>query len=358
MNNVSLLKGCFIMMVQNSALVAMSGGVDSTVAALISIKEGLDCTGAMMKLYHGETDSEADARRAAERLGIPFHVFDMSECFAEEVITRFVDVYCEGRTPNPCVECNKRMKFGRLLEKAVELGKDYIVTGHYARVKREPGGRYILKKGMDNSKDQSYVLYSLTQKQLAAAQFPLGELTKKQVREIALGAGLENAQKNESQDICFIEGGDYAKFIEDYIGEPPRKGRFIDMDGNDLGENRGVVRYTIGQRRGLGLAMKYPPYVVEIRPEDNTVVIGRNDELYSKTFFIRDINLIPFEKIDSPIHAHVKIRYNHREQPARVHQIDDDSLLVEFEEPQRAITKGQAAVIYKEDVVIGGGTIV
>ena len=340
------------------ALIAMSGGVDSSVAAMITLREGIDCTGATMKLHPCVRDSAEEARAAAEHFNIPFYVFDFSGSFAEQVIDRFIGAYREGQTPNPCVDCNKHIKFGRLLDKTIELGNDFVVTGHYAQVERRPDGRYLLKKGADSSKDQSYVLYSLTQEQLAHIRFPLGGLSKKQVRELAHSVGLDNAKKRESQDICFIPDGDYVRFIIECTGTRPSKGRFIDVDGNDLGENNGVICYTIGQRRGLGLAMPYPPYVLEIRPEDDLVVIGKDEMLYSNTLLAKEINLIPFDKLDAPFRALVKIRYRHNEQFATVYQVDDDTLRIEFDEPQRAITKGQAAVIYDGDIVLGGGTIV
>jgi len=340
-----------------SALIAMSGGVDSSVAAMLAIREGFNCAGAVMKLHPNVPDNEADARAAAEKLGIPLYVFDLSERFAAQVIKRFIDAYRDGRTPNPCVDCNKHLKFGKLLEKALELGKECIVTGHYAQVEHSNNGRYILKKGAYPLKDQSYVLYSLTQEQLAHTLFPLGKLSKPQVRELAHDAGLENADRRESQDICFIPDGEYAKFIAEHTGAPPRKGRFIDPDGNYLGEHNGVVNYTVGQRRGMGLAMPYPAYVLDVRPEDDIVVVGRDSMLYSKTLYAKDINLIPFDKLDAPLRAMVKIRYKHNEQPATVYQTDEDTLRIEFDEPQRAITKGQATVIYDGDIVIGGGTI-
>ena len=348
---------------RESALIAMSGGVDSSVAAMLSLNDGIDCEGAMMRLYSGKndpagfSDSENDARNTAERLGIRFHIFDLRECFAEEVIDRFVKAYFEGTTPNPCIECNKRLKFGRFLEKALELSKSFIVTGHYARVERGSDDRYLLKKGIDTSKDQSYALYTLKQNQLARSRFPLGELTKTKVRELALQAGLQHTIKKESQDICFVPDNDYAGVIVKYSGVQPRKGRFIDPEGRVLGENKGIIHYTIGQRRGLGLAMPYPAYVLEIRAEDDSVVIGRNEQLYSKTLMARDINFIPFEKLGASIRASAKIRYNQREQPAWIHQTAEDTICVEFDEPQRAITKGQAVVIYDGDIVVGGGTI-
>jgi len=342
----------------DSALIAMSGGVDSSVAALITIRDGLDCAGAIAKLHTNVNNGEPDARQTAVRLGIPFFVFDFTDSFTEHVIDYFVTAYREGRTPNPCIECNKHIKFGRLLQKATELKKDVIVTGHYARVERDGAGRYLLKKGADQSKDQSYALYTLSQEQLARTRFPLGGLKKAEVRDIALEAGLEKAGYKESQDICFAPDGHYAQFIHGHTGEQPRKGRFVDVDGNDLGENNGLVSYTIGQRRGLGLAMPYPPYVLELRSIDNTVVVGKNEMLYSKSLQVRGINLIPISQINAPMRVCVKIRYSHTGQPATVRQISDDELHIEFVDPQRAITKGQAAVIYDGDVVIGGGTIV
>ena len=342
---------------EGNALIAMSGGVDSSVAAKMSVSEGPGCAGVMMKLHPGIPIAEEDARAVTRLMNIPLYIYDLSTRFAEEVIKQFIDAYREGRTPNPCILCNKHLKFSALLEKADELGKDSLVTGHYARIEQDTNGRYLLKKGVDENKDQSYVLYTLTQKQLARTRFPLVELTKTQVREIAHADGLKNADKSESQDICFIPDGDYAKFIEEHIGEPVQKGLFVDIDGNVLGENKGIIHYTLGQRRGLGLAMPHPPYVIEIRPGDNTVVIGKNEQLYAKTLYAKDINLVPFDRLDGPIRVYAKIRYNQRGQPATVRQTGDDTMLVEFDEPQRAITKGQAVVIYDADTVIGGGTI-
>jgi len=343
---------------RRSALIAMSGGVDSTVAALLAMREGYDCAGATMRLHSFSAATEADAQEACGQLGIPYFVFDFSEAFATLVIQRFVTAYREGRTPNPCVDCNRRMKFGLLMEKARELGKENLITGHYARVGPDVNGRFLLKKAADESKDQSYVLYSLTQEQLARIRLPLGTLSKQQARLLAADAGFSNALKRESQDICFIPGGDYAGFITEYTGEAPRKGRFVDAGGNDLGEHKGIGCYTIGQRRGLGLAMPYPPYVLDIRPEDGRIIVGRSESLFSKAFYMRDINLIPLDRLDAPVRVSVKIRYRHSGQPATVSQTGEDMLFVEFDEPQRAITKGQAAVIYDGEIVIGGGTIV
>lgn len=340
-----------------SALIAMSGGVDSTVSAMLMLHEGYDCAGAIMRLHPSVKDSEHTARAAAEKLNIPFYSFDFAGDFANKVLSRFISAYQNGQTPNPCVDCNKHIKFGRLLDKASELNKHYLVTGHYVQTEQDASGRYLLKKGADPTKDQSYVLYSLKQSQLAHLRFPLGVYSKAQVRALAAEAQFAAAQSKESQDICFVPDGDYAQFIIAQTGVAPQKGRFIDTQGNDLGETKGLIHYTIGQRRGLGLAMPHPPYVVAIHPDENTVVVGKNEMLFSKTLTVRDINLIAMDKLDQPIRAKARIRYNQAEQPATIHQIDDDALQIEFDAPQRAITSGQAAVIYDGDYILGGGTI-
>jgi len=366
----------------SGALVAMSGGVDSSVAALLTVERGLDCAGSMMKLFDNEdiglsrdegrgegrgktccsVKDAADAADVARRLGIPFYVFNFADTFRKEVIDRFIEAYQNGRTPNPCIDCNRYLKFERLLRRAKSLEKEYVVTGHYARIEIRAGNsRRLLKKGVDLSKDQSYVLYMMTQEQLGSVLFPLGELNKSQVREIALEHGFVNAEKRDSQDICFVRGEDYADFITDYIrqytGTETPKGRFVDTDGNDLGEHKGIIHYTVGQRRGLGLSAAMPLYVREVRPEDNSVVVGTADSLYAKTLIAGDINLIAVERFDTAMKVHARIRYNQREQPATVWQLDSDTLRIEFDSPQRAITSGQAAVLYDGETVIGGGTI-
>jgi tRNA-specific 2-thiouridylase len=356
----------------SGALIAMSGGVDSSVAALLAVERGLDCAGSMMKLFdnediglsHGEGGGKtccsvkdaADAADVARRLGIPFYVFNFADTFREEVIDRFIRAYQNGKTPNPCIDCNRYLKFDRLLRRAKELEKEYVVTGHYARI--ETGnGRHILKKGADSSKDQSYVLYAMTQEQLGSALFPLGELNKTQVREIALEHGFVNAEKRDSQDICFVQSGSYADFIRQYTGMETPKGRFVDTNGSDLGEHKGIIHYTVGQRRGLGLSAAAPLYVCAVHPEDNNVVVGTADSLYAKTLIARDINLIPVERLDTAMKVSARIRYNQLEQPATVWQLDSDTLRIEFDSPQKAITSGQAAVLYDGETVIGGGTI-
>ena len=357
----------------NGALIAMSGGVDSSVAAFLTVKRGFECIGSMMKLFSnediGETDESRerkccsledaeDARAVAHKLGIPFYVFNFAADFKKQVIERFIETYKNCQTPNPCINCNRYLKFERLLNRARELDKEYIVTGHYARIEyNQASQRYLLKKGMDLSKDQSYVLYAMTQEQLKYTLFPLGGLNKSEVREIALEHGFINAKKRDSQDICFVQSGGYADFIRQYTGEDFAKGRFTDKSGNDLGEHKGIIHYTVGQRKGLGLTSEKPLYVCSLCPDNNTVVVGTEAELYAKVLIARDINIIPFKKIESPLKVRAKIRYNQSEQPAVVRQIDSDTLRLEFDSPQRAVTKGQAAVLYDGDTVIGGGTI-
>jgi tRNA-specific 2-thiouridylase len=331
-------------------MIAMSGGVDSTVAALLIKELGGSCAGGAMRLTgDGVSDSAA---ASAGALGLPFHLFDCADTFNELVITPFIEEYRSGRTPNPCVECNRVMKFGIFMRMAAGLGFDRIATGHYARAGLE-NGRYLLKKGIDPVKDQSYFLYTLTQEQLARVIFPLGGMTKDSVRELALKAGLPAAASGESQDICFIPGGGHASFI----GGDCLPGRFIDPAGNDLGEHKGIIHYTVGQRRGLGVSGGEPLYVTRICQKTNTVTLGTEALLYGKTLTARRINLCAVGRIDAPLRARVKIRYRHAEQPAAVTQTGEDSLLIEFDEPQRAVTPGQSAVIYDGDTVIGGGVI-
>ncbi|MCL2018935.1 MAG: tRNA 2-thiouridine(34) synthase MnmA [Oscillospiraceae bacterium] len=357
----------------NSALIAMSGGVDSSVAALLIKQQGFNCTGATMKLFSSEdigvnresgccslADAD-DARAVATGLGMPFYVFNFTADFKNQVIGRFIEAYQNGLTPNPCIDCNRYLKFERLLNRAKQLGIDYMVTGHYSQIEHDKtGGRYLLKKGKDSSKDQSYVLYSMSQEQLKRTLFPLGGLCKSEVREIALEHGFVNAKKQDSQDICFVpktENLSYTDFITQYSGKEPVKGRFIDINGKDLGEHKGIIHYTVGQRKGLGLTSESPLYVCALNPEANSVVVGTNEHLYSRVLIARDINLIAYERLNSALNVRAKVRYNQPEQPATIQQLDSDILRIEFDEPQRAITKGQAVVIYDGEIIIGGGTI-
>ena len=359
-----------VIIMNKKALIAMSGGVDSSVAAYLMKEAGFECTGVTMKLFGNEEiglskghtccslDDVEDARSVAFRLGIPFHVFNFSERFEECVIRRFVEAYENGRTPNPCIDCNRYLKFDKLYSRAKELGLDYIVTGHYAIIEyNEQTGRYDLKKAADENKDQSYVLYNLTQEQLAHTLFPLGNMTKTETRAIAEEQGFLNARKHDSQDICFVPDGDYASFIETYTGKTFPEGDFVDLEGKHMGTHKGIIRYTIGQRKGLGLSVPEPVYVCAVDVLKNEVVLGKNSDLFSKTLNANDINLISVPEIKEPMRVTAKVRYRHKEQPATVTQTGPDSFRVVFDDPQRAITKGQAVVLYDGAAVVGGGRI-
>jgi len=349
------------------AIIAMSGGVDSSVAAYFMVKEGFECIGATMKLYDNEnigissektccslSDIE-DARSVARRLGMPYYVFNFKDEFEKKVIDKFINTYELGGTPNPCIDCNRYLKFEKLMQRMKELGYDFVVTGHYADIE-EKNGRYYLKKGRDLSKDQSYVLYSLSQYQLAHTIFPLGRFSKNEIREIAEREGFLNAKKRESQDICFVPDGDYAAFIEKHTQKSYKKGNFVDTNGNVLGQHSGIIKYTIGQRKGLGIAAGKPVYVCKKDMENNTVVLGDNEDLFSKTLEARDFNWI-YEKKEGAFRCKAKTRYNMTEQPCTVFE-EGEKLRVEFDNPQRAVTSGQAVVLYDGDYVIGGGTII
>jgi len=299
-----------------------------------------------------------DARSVACRLGIPHYVFNFSECFHTCVIDRFVETYISGGTPNPCIDCNRFLKFDRLLRRAEELGCAAVATGHYARIERAMhGGRWLLRKAADREKDQSYVLYALTQEQLEHTCLPLGEMTKEQVRHLAQEQGFLNARKKDSQDICFARDGSYADFIERYTGRTWPEGDFVDREGRVLGRHRGIIRYTVGQRRGLGLALPQPMYVCEINTRDNTVVLAEDRELYSRVLTAGDINLISVPYLEGEVRLKARVRYRQTEQWATVTQPEENRLRVEFDAPQRAVTRGQAVVLYDGDLVVGGGTI-
>ncbi len=353
------------------ALIAMSGGVDSSVSAYLMKQAGYECVGCTMRLYDNEMIGEdlhstccslkdtRDARAVTVRLGIPYYIFRYEDLFREEVIEPFVRSYEEGRTPNPCIECNRVFKFGHLLRQMESLGLDCVVTGHYARIERSPeNGRMLLKKGLDAAKDQSYVLYTMTQKELENTRFPLGTLTKEEVRKIAEEQGFLNARKHDSQDICFVPDGDYAGFMERFRGMTYPEGDFIDREGHVLGRHKGFVRYTVGQRRGLGIPAEHPLYVLEVRPRDNTVVLGNNEDLFTTVFYADRVNWIAVEALHGPMRVKAKIRYRHKEQPATVFPAEDGKVRVVFDEAQRAITPGQAAVFYQDDTVVGGGVII
>lgn len=350
------------------ALIAMSGGVDSSVAAYLMQQAGWDCVGCTMRLYENETvgidsktccslDDVEDARSVAAALSIPYYVFNFTDDFRRKVIGKFVDCYFAGATPNPCIDCNRYMKFDKLYERARALGCDAVVTGHYARIGRR-GDLPVLQKGRSADKDQSYVLYHLTAEQLRHTRFPVGELTKTEVRAIAEKLGFLNSHKPDSQDICFAPDGDYARVIETFSGKKSKPGHFVTPTGEVLGTHRGIIHYTLGQRKGLGIASSAPLYVVAIRPDTNEVVLSHGEGLFTDTVTVRDLNLPAGEDFASPLRLKAKIRYRHPEQPCTVLRTGGDELTLTFETPQRAVTKGQSAVIYDGDDVLGGGTIV
>ncbi len=351
-------------------IIAMSGGVDSSVAALLMRERGYTCIGATMKLFHNEDvglcrehtccslEDVEDARSVAYALDMPYYVFNFSDRFKTDVIDRFVSAYEHGVTPNPCIDCNRYLKFDKLFQRMQELEYDDVVTGHYARIEYNPAsGRYELKKAADANKDQSYVLWSLTQEQLAHVQFPLGDMVKSEVRALAEAHGFINAKKHDSQDICFVRNGSYADFIEQYTGKTYPPGDFVDTRGRILGQHRGIIRYTIGQRKGLGLALSEPMYVKSVDPETNTVTLGTEQELYTQSLVATGINLIAVPTLSGVVRVKAKVRYRQPEQWATVTRTGADAFTVVFDEPQRAVTRGQSVVLYDGDLVLGGGII-
>lgn len=349
------------------ALIAMSGGVDSSVAAFLMRQEA-DAIGCMMRLYDNADagaaaekscctlDDAEDARAVAFRLGMPFYVFNFMDEFRREVMQRFADTYENGATPNPCIDCNRYLKFGALLDRAKTLGCELLATGHYARIE-EHGGTFCLKKALVPEKDQSYVLYELTQAQLRHVRFPLGGLSKQEVRRIAEEQGFLNAHKRESQDICFAPDGDYAAAIERLTGRTPEPGDFVDAQGKVLGRHNGILHYTIGQHRGLGLYYHEALYVTGIDPAANTVILGPKEALFSDEALVRDVNWISGSAPTAPFRCTAKIRYRAPEQPATVTPLEGGRVRLRFDTPQRAITPGQAAVLYDGETVLGGGRI-
>jgi tRNA-specific 2-thiouridylase len=363
--------------------VAMSGGVDSSAAAALLKAGGHELVGFTMQLWNqrrglsvgedGEPlpsrccslDDVYDARRVAEELGFPFYVLNLERDFERDVVAPFVQSYLEGETPIPCVACNSRLKFASLDRTALSVGCEKVATGHYARVRHdEAAGRHRLLRGRDARKDQSFFLWELTQEQLSRSLFPLGEMTKDEVREVARRHGLYVAEKKESQEICFVPDGDYAGFIDRYLeaegreDERPARGEIVDTEGRVVGEHEGVHRFTVGQRRGLGVSRPLPLYVVRVEPESNRVVVGHDEELLSSEFTAAGVNWVAFEEPSEPFAADVRVRYRHREAPATVTPLGQGRARVRFDEPQRAVTPGQATVFYRGEEVLGGGWIV
>ena len=352
-------------------VVAMSGGVDSSVTAALMLESGYDVIGVTMRLGAPdalEVESEKpnccslegieDARRVATQLGIPFYGVNYEEIFRERIIDYFVNEYLDGRTPSPCMICNRELKFGKLLSLVDSLEYDFIATGHYARIERDrDNGRYLLRKGADANKDQSYFLSALTQEQLSRALMPLGEYTKDQVRDMARKFKLRTADKLESQELCFVADDNYRRFLKERVPEKIREGDIVDKDGVLLGKHQGVPFYTVGQRRGLGIAAGSPLYVTRVDAHNNTIVVGSPADLLRQSMSVDRINLISIEKFDDPVRALVKVRSRDEGALATIHPLSDSEANVIFDEPRRAITPGQATVFYDGDLVIGGGWI-
>ena len=347
----------------------MSGGVDSSVSALLAKEMGYECIGCTMHLYENEdagiskestccslSDVE-DARRVCERLSIPYYVFNFTDDFKEKVIDRFINAYNTGCTPNPCIDCNRFMKFNKLFDRAKALECDKVVTGHYARIEK-CAGKYILRKAVDDRKDQSYVLYTMTQEQLSHTIFPVGGYEKTFVRKIAQKNGFKNSNKPDSQDICFVPDGKYAEMITRYTGKTSPVGNFVDRDGDVLGPHKGIIHYTIGQHKRLGIALGKPVYVTGIDPVKNTITLGDNEELFTNEAIVTDFNWISGEAPAEPIKCKGKTRYRQKEQSCTAYPLENGDVRIVFDEPLRAITPGQAAVLYQDDIVLGGGTII
>lgn len=341
---------------KQKVVIGMSGGVDSSVAAYLLKKQGYDVIGVTMRMWK-KTELD-DAKKVAESLGIPHYVLDFQKEFKEHVQKYFVEEYLKGRTPNPCIVCNRYVKWEALITWAQKQGAEYIATGHYARIRTLENGRYAVGKSITTAKDQTYALYRLTNEQLSKTLMPVGEFSKDEVRKIAAEIGLNVAEKPDSQEICFIPDHDYAGYITKLCGESlVVPGNFVDMDGKVLGQHKGLIHYTVGQRKGLNLSMGKPVFVVEIRPETNEVVIGDNEDCFGKVLYAEELNYLPAEKMPEQFRTKAKIRYAHPGADCVVEVVGKDRIKVTFDEPQRAITPGQAVVFYENDIVVGGGVI-
>lgn len=342
---------------KEKVVVGMSGGVDSSVAALLLKEQGYEVIGVTLKVWKDDQkEAIEDAKKVADALGIEHRVLDVKENFKCKVVDYFTNEYLSGKTPNPCVVCNKEIKFGDLLRYALGIGANFVATGHYARIEKD-GDRFLLKKSKSLSKDQTYPLYHLTQKQLAHVILPLADYEKSEVREIAKKAGLKVADKGDSQDICFVKNNDYAGFIEQETGVKAKAGDFVDQTKKILGKHSGVYHYTIGQRKGLGIAVGKPIFVSKIDTNTNEITLGDEENILSKSLIAEDINFIPFDKLEKPLKVKAKIRYGNKEAEATISPLKDGKVRVDFVEPQRAITTGQSVVFYQDDLVVGGGVI-
>lgn len=357
---------------KKKVVVGMSGGVDSSVAAYLLKEQGYEVIGVTMQIWQEEEEAVKeenggccglsaveDARRVAAGLDIPYYVMNFKKEFKKGVMDYFVAEYLKGRTPNPCIACNRYVKWEALLKRSMEIGADYIATGHYAKITELPNGRFALQKSVTAAKDQTYALYNLTQYQLSHTLMPVGDYSKEEIRAIAEKIGLRTANKPDSQDICFIPDNDYAGFINrETKGQVPPPGNFVLKDGTVVGQHKGITHYTVGQRKGLGIALGKPVFVTAIRPDTNEVVLGSNEEVYGTTVYAQNVNFMSIPDLEGEMEVTAKIRYSHKGAPCTLRKAEGDRVLCQFHEPVRAITPGQAVVFYEEDIVVGGGTII